>query len=241
MNVLLVDDEPLELEQLEFLIQPHFPYWRLHKAADGTQANAIGQEMRIQLALLDINLPGKSGLLVAEDLRRLHPDIHIIIISAHHNFQYARQSIKLKVMDYITKPVIEQELLEVLHQFDASGSPQVQSKVIQEALQILHKHFAGKINLSSLAAAVHINPAYLSRLFHEEVGTSFSEYVNRLRVENAKQLLFRHPELNIADVAERCGFNSQHYFCTLFHKHEGMPPKKYREKRALDAINSFTR
>lgn len=231
MNVLLVDDEPLELEQLEFLIQPQFPFWRLYKAADGTQATSIGQEVQIQLALLDINLPGKSGLLVAEDLRRLHPEIHIIMISAHHNFQYARQSIKLKVMDYITKPVIEQELLEVLHEFDHNDSPAVQSKVIQEALQIMQKQFSGKINLSGLASAVHMNPTYLSRLFHEEVGISFSEYLNQLRMEYAKQLLHRHSDLNIADVAERCGFNSQHYFCTQFHKHVGMPPKKFREKR----------
>lgn len=61
MNVLLVDDEPLELEQLEYLIHPLFPFWNLYKAADSSQAAAVSQKVKIHLAFLDINLPGKSG------------------------------------------------------------------------------------------------------------------------------------------------------------------------------------
>lgn len=69
MNVLLVDDEPLELEQLEYLIQPLFPLWKLHKASDASQAMSISQKVKIHLAFLDINLPGKSGLELGEELR----------------------------------------------------------------------------------------------------------------------------------------------------------------------------
>ena len=66
MNVLLVDDEPLELEQLEYLIHPLFPFWNLYKASDSCQAAAVSQKVKIHLSLLDTNLPGKSGLELGE-------------------------------------------------------------------------------------------------------------------------------------------------------------------------------
>ena len=57
MNVLLVDDEPLELEQLEFLIHRQFPNWTLHLALDAAEALSINEKFSIHLALLDIHLP----------------------------------------------------------------------------------------------------------------------------------------------------------------------------------------
>lgn len=229
MNVLLVDDEPLELEQLEYLIQPLFPLWRLYKAADATQAMAISQQNKIQLAFLDINLPGKSGLQFGEELRQLYPDIQLIIVSAHHNFQYAKQSIRLRVVDYITKPIIQSELIEVLSPFVSSSLPNVRSKGIHDALAVIHERFAEKLNLLNLASEVHMNPTYLSRLFHDEVGVSFSEYLIQYRIKYAKQLLTTQQDWNIASVAEKAGFNSHHYFCAIFRKMVGQTPKKYRE------------
>lgn len=230
MNVLLVDDEPLELEQLEYLIQPRFPMWNLYKATDGSQALAISQQKEIHLVFLDINLPGKSGLEIGEELRGLHQNLDIIMVTAHQSFQYARKSIKLKVVDYITKPIIESELNEILDQYSGSLPPAVGSRVIQDVLSMIHTKFAQKVNLSDLASEVHMNPTYLSRLFHEEVGVSFSEYLISYRIQYAKKLLGGPSEISIARIAEMTGFNSQHYFCTLFRKVTGTTPKGYRER-----------
>lgn len=230
MNVLLVDDEPLELEQLEYLINPLFPFWKLYKASDSCQAVAISQKVKIHLAFLDINLPGKSGLELGEELRQHNPDIELIIVTAYQNFHYAKQSIRLGVVDYMTKPVIQSELVDILGKYRDRMPHTNYSRVIHDALTIIHEKFADKLSLADLAAEVHINPTYLSRRFHDEVGVSFSEYLMQYRIDVSKKYLIAHPDWSISTVAEKAGFNSQHYFCTIFRKSLNLTPKEYRER-----------
>ncbi|TBL73313.1 response regulator transcription factor [Paenibacillus thalictri] len=230
MNVLLVDDEPLELEQLEYLIQPIFPYWKLYKAADSCQAMAISQQTKIHLAFLDINLPGKSGLELGADLRLHNETIDIIIVTAYQNFHYAKQSIRLGVVDYMTKPIIQSELADILGKYRNNRSQSEISRLIHDALTIIHEKFADKLTLPDLAGEVHVNPTYLSRRFHDEVGVSFSEYLIQYRVEISKKYLLSRPDWSISAVAEKTGFNSQHYYSTIFRKSVGKTPKEYREK-----------
>ncbi|MFJ7755701.1 response regulator transcription factor [Peribacillus muralis] len=230
MNVLLVDDEPLVLEQMEYMIQSIFPFWTFHKAADAVQALTINQTHKINLAFLDINLPGRSGLEFGEDLRALNKEVEIIMVTAHQSFDYAQQSIRIGVVDYLTKPVIESELHKVLSKYQESGATQNYSSLIHHSLTFIHENFDEKISLSDIAREVHTNPTYLSRKFHEEVGTSFSEYLMHYRIKAAKRALTTNTNWSISDVAENSGFNSQHYFSTLFRKIEGITPKEFREK-----------
>jgi two-component system, response regulator YesN len=229
MNVLLLDDEPLELEQLEYLLQAEFPSWKFYKSADATQAHRISLNTDIHLAFLDINLPGKSGLEFGEELRKVNKDVEIIMVTACHDFSYAQQSIRIGVADYLTKPIIEMELLKVLSKFKESEPAQHYSSLIQSSLKTIHENFAEKISLSDIARVVHVNPTYLSRKFHEEVGVAFSEYLIHYRIEKAKGLLLDKPNMTIANVAENSGFSSQNYFSTLFRKLEGIAPKDFRE------------
>jgi len=228
MNVLLVDDEPLELDQLEYLIQPLFPAWKLFKASDMCQATAISQKTKIHLAFLDINLPGKSGLELGEELRKQYPEIDLIIVTAHQNFHYAKQSIRLGVMEYMTKPVIQSELEDLLSKYRNQQSEY--SAVVQDSLTYIHDNFDDKLTLADIAAQVHINPTYLSRRFHTEVGVSFSEYLMHYRIQLSKKYLVAHPDWSISTVAEKAGFNSQHYFSTIFRKSVGSTPKEFRDK-----------
>lgn len=183
MNILLVDDEPLELELLEYLIQKEFPNWKFFKALDASQAIQIVKKHDIFLAFLDIQLPGKSGLELAMELTRSY-SMDIIMVTAFQNFEYAQLSIRIGVVDYITKPVIEEELLNVLRRYERLGRYTDQ---IVNALQIIHQEYSEKLTLNYLASKIHINPAYLSRKFHEEVGMGFSEYLNEYRLKEAQK------------------------------------------------------
>ncbi|WP_423801973.1 response regulator transcription factor [Neobacillus sp. SAB-20_R2A] len=229
MNIMLVDDEPLELEQLEYLIQKKFPTWKFFKAQDASQAVQILKQHDIMLAFLDIQLPGKSGLELAAELTRSHK-MDIIMVTAIQNFEYAQTSIRLGVVDYITKPVIEDELLEVLKRYERIGR---YSELIMNALQIIHQEYSEKLTLNYLASKIHINPAYFSRKFHEEVGMGFSEYLNDYRLKEAQRMLIENPELSINTISDRCGFNSQHYFSQIFRKITGYSPRDYRLKETL--------
>lgn len=243
MNVLLLDDEPLELEQLEYLLQSEFPSWKFYTAADATQAHRICLNNDIKLAFLDINLPGKSGLDFGEELRKMNKDVEIIMVTAYDNFSYAQQSIRIGVVDYITKPIIESELLKVLSKYKENQFFRNYSGLIQSSLSAIHEKFAEKISLPDIAKLVHVNPTYLSRKFHEEVGVAFSEYLIHYRIQKAKSLLIENPCSTIADIAENSGFSSQNYFSTMFRKLEGISPKDYRELEKLtpnkDPLNKF--
>ncbi|RBP93214.1 AraC family two component transcriptional regulator [Cytobacillus firmus] len=226
MNILLVDDELIELEQLEYLIKKKFPNWILYKAQDASQALQIIKKHDIFLAFLDIQLPGKSGLDLAMELSAAG-DIDLIMVTAYQNFDYIQKSLRLGVVDYITKPVIEEELMSVLRRYERIGS---YSEQIVKALHIIQKEYNEKLTLNYLASKIHINSAYLSRKFHEEVGMGFSEYLNDFRLKQAQKMLIESPELSISSISEKCGFNSQHYFSQIFRKMTGQSPRDYRLK-----------
>lgn len=229
MNVLLVDDEPLELEQLEYLIMPHFPHWSFFKAGDASQALAIAQINVINLALLDIQLPGKSGLELAAELKKNH-EIAIIMVTAFQTFSYAQTSIRLGVEDYITKPVIESELLSILEPYKKLSA---QSNIIQQVLSIIQKEYASKLTLDYVCSKIHLNPTYLSRKFNKEMGMSFTDYLLTFRIEIAKKYLMEQKDWSISLIAEKCGFNSQHYFSSSFNKYTGLSPRDFRNQRKI--------
>lgn len=226
MNILLVDDEPLELEQLEYLIAKKFPSWTFLKARDASQALQIAKTNDIFLAFLDIQLPGKSGLELARELSHSFT-LEIIMVTAFQNFEYARSSIRLGVIDYITKPLIEDELMSVLTRYERIAR---YSEPIIKSLQIIEKEYSEKLTLNYLSSKIHINPAYLSRKFQEEVGMGFSEYLNDFRLKEAQKMLVEYPNQSINNISERCGFNSQHYFSQMFRKMTGQSPRDYRLK-----------
>lgn len=226
MNILVVDDEPLEIEQMVYLIGKHFPTATVWKAQDASQAIRLARKISIRLAFLDIQMPGKSGLDLAQELRT-ETKADLVMVTAFQSFEFAQQAIKVGVLDYLTKPIIEEELVRVLDRYTAHSH---YSEIIRGTLQIIHEEFDERLTLSSLASRIHINPAYLSRKFQEEVGTGFAEYVNHYRLVAAKRMLCEKPDATISFIAESCGFNSQHYFSQMFRKEFNTTPRDYRAK-----------
>jgi len=97
-------------------------------------------------------------------------------------------------------------------------------------------NYAGRLTRESVADAFEITPNYLSHLFQKEIRTSFNDYVNSIRLEQAKQLL-RHYDISIKEVAARCGFADSNYFCRLFRRRTDRSPTEYRmhyHSRAAD-------
>ncbi|TLS38648.1 response regulator transcription factor [Pseudalkalibacillus caeni] len=229
MNVLLVDDEPFVSEQLEMMIKPICPFWNLYKAYDSSQALKLSQDIQFQLAFLDIEMPGKSGLELAKELKEQFQGLNIVILTAYQDFDYAQQSIKIGVSDYLTKPIIESELKEVIKRYANEVDYTSYSKLIKDTLQIVHERYGEKLNLSIIAGDVHANSSYLSRKFSDEVDMPFSDYLTNYRIEMAKSLL-ENSSLSVSEIAVRTGFSSLHYFSTMFKKKVGITPKKYREE-----------
>lgn len=114
INILIADDEMVQREMLKRTIP-----WEEHgfrvcaEARNGNQALELCRQLRPDIALIDINMPGLSGLEVIRQLREEKNPVRAIIVSGHDEFEYAREAIKLNVEEYVLKPVEEEELLAI--------------------------------------------------------------------------------------------------------------------------------
>jgi len=101
--------------------------------------------------------------------------------------------------------------------------------VIQQAMRYIKIHFAEPLTLADVARSVHLSESYFSSLFKKGCGSSFKEYLNAVRVEEARRMLdmMQH---SITEIALAVGFESQSYFSKVFRAVTGMTPKEYRMK-----------
>ncbi|RFU64852.1 response regulator transcription factor [Peribacillus glennii] len=229
MRILIVDDEPLELEQLRYLIREKYPLCEIKEAEDAAVAKRLLADYSFQLALIDIHLPGEDGLNLCAYIKENYKT-ECMMITAYQEFDYARRSIKLQVMDYLTKPVIAKELYQALDHYISHFGGNHLSPEINQVMEHIHQHYACKLNLQELGSFIHVSPSYLSRKFTEETGKNFQEYVVEFRIEKAKELIKQNPFLSMGIIAERTGFSSQNHFSTSFKKYTGVSPSVYKEK-----------
>jgi len=227
MQVLIVDDEPMVLKQLKFLINKLYPKWQIVCCSDSIQAQRSLESKNFQLAILDIELPGKSGLHLANYIKHHYEHINIMMISAYQDFDYAKTSIEIGVDYYLTKPIIKDELEKALAKYKNYTK---YSNIVIEAINYIQQNYANKISLQNISDHVYVNSSYLSRRFHEETGKRLFDFILDYRLKMAKKRLRENKTNNISSIANSCGFNSLHYFSSTFKKKVGVTPKEYRKE-----------
>lgn len=102
--------------------------------------------------------------------------------------------------------------------------------IIYKAINYMKRNFAGKLTLEATARYVGFSPAYFSKVFKDEMGTNFNNYLGHLRVERSKTLLLSG-ELSVGDVCSAVGFEDQSYFIKVFRRYTGVTPGKYRKQQ----------
>ncbi|MDR2433057.1 MAG: helix-turn-helix domain-containing protein [Treponema sp.] len=101
--------------------------------------------------------------------------------------------------------------------------------LVKKTILYFNKYAGSPISRWKLAEAVNVSEDYLTRIFHREMGLSLWDYLNRYRVFLAANLLRRTDE-TIQEIAARCGFQDQAYFCRVFKKIYGSPPGQLRKR-----------
>lgn len=99
---------------------------------------------------------------------------------------------------------------------------------IRQARQYLQEHFAEPISLESVSRSVGFNPAYFSTLFKKETGQNFSDYLIKIRITQAQNML-THTNMGIADIAVACGYSDVKYFSKLFKRNTSITPSEFRK------------
>ena len=97
-------------------------------------------------------------------------------------------------------------------------------KRLEQAISYIDHHYSEKITLDEVAAAAYMSSNYFSSYFRKVTGISFSEYVTRIRISHARELL-RDTDKSVTEIAMECGFHNISNFYRLYKKQVGKPPR----------------
>ncbi len=114
LKLMIVDDEQIEREGLQAILLKGCPGVTIELAKNGAAAIELARTYRPDLVLMDIKMPGISGLEAAERIREEFPQVRFIMVTAYEMFEYARSAIKIGVEDYLLKPSRAGEIVETV-------------------------------------------------------------------------------------------------------------------------------
>jgi two-component system response regulator YesN len=102
--------------------------------------------------------------------------------------------------------------------------------IVREAVTFLRLHLDQRFNLDELASTLGVSPAHLSRLCKKALEMRLTDYLNRLRIEEAKYLL-DHSNDSLTAIAATVGFYDASHFSNVFRKWEATTPRDYRQRK----------
>lgn len=101
--------------------------------------------------------------------------------------------------------------------------------VMEKAKAYIRENFQKELTLDEVSKIVDISPYYFSKLFKQETGENFIEYLTKIRMKNAEMLL-QDSHYSIKEVCIMSGYGDPNYFSRIFKKYEGVTPSEYRER-----------
>ena len=119
-------------------------------------------------------------------------------------------------------------LIEITKEAGAIAERKMNSYYINQILDYVQKNYRRDLSLEEVAEYVNLSSGYLSNYFKEKVGMNFVDYLTKLRIEKAKELLM-HTNEKIYKIAEDVGYQNSQYFVTIFRKKTGVTPAEYRK------------
>lgn len=121
MNVLIADDHDIVRHALRDLLTREFARVTTGEARDSREASELLVRQHWDLVLLDINMPGRSGLEVLGEARRLQPETPVLVLSAYPEEEFALRAFKLGAAGYLNKQHAAEELLVAVNKVLAGG------------------------------------------------------------------------------------------------------------------------
>lgn len=121
-----------------------------------------------------------------------------------------------------TRATFELILHRLLSSYYRQSNPLIDPR-IEKAMAYIADHYSEEITIQDLSELVHLHPVYLGKLFKKQTGSTFRQYMNRIRINNAEMML-SSGDFTVTEAAERCGFNDISYFSNIFKAMKGYPP-----------------
>ncbi|MBQ2099458.1 MAG: response regulator [Lachnospiraceae bacterium] len=240
-RVMIIDDE----QSARKLMRGSIPWESLDmevvgEAASGIEAINVIDDMKPDIAFVDISMPFMNGIEFTEVATQRYPKLIIIIMTALDQFEYARKCVSLPVFEYMLKPMVRSEITAVLEKVkrrldaqkgeaedaDARPAEEIEVGTIEQIQKFIETNYTySKINLASVAEQFGFSASYLSRMFKQETGKNFVEYLTECRMEKAMRLAEAGKKMFIASAD--VGIPDPNYFGRCFKKYAGCSYSEY--------------
>ncbi|QQR29867.1 response regulator [Acutalibacter muris] len=253
LDLLLVDDEKDVLEAMAGTIK-----WENYGVRlTGTCENAI-EALRFMevsppdIVITDVKMPVMDGIEMIKQAKEMGIKAEFVILSGFSEFEFAQRAMSFGIRYYLLKPCGEKELGEVLERvqkdcakrpraaFPApdpeASAPQKSQHFVDEIIEYVNQNLSdSRLSLKWIANnLVFRNEDYVGKAFAAHTGENFLTYLNRRRIQRAKELLEPGKDNKIYAVAEEIGLgHNPRYFSKLFKKYVGCSPREYQAGKRL--------
>ncbi|MCU6791968.1 response regulator [Paenibacillus sp. WQ 127069] len=156
----------------------------------------------------------------------------------HFRSTYSVDVMHKDILEIDTLTELESWLIDYFHSaISVTGEIMDHSKRLSvlNALQYVSMNLDKRISLEEVAEHLFLNSSYFSRLFKKETGETFIEYVTRMKMERAKELLDMTNE-PMCKICELLGYDSQSYFIKIFKSYNGLTPVEYRKQKSFTSV-----
>jgi two-component system, response regulator YesN len=232
-KILLVDDDQEFRDEFRDALEGDY---EVVVAKDGIDAlEILNKPHTIDAIVLDVMMPGMRGTELLTEIKKIAPDLGIIMLTGHSSESVAIAALKGHADDFIEKPLDVEKFKGTLAQLLRAKNcePELDACDLKDKIERV-KRFAErnidkKVSLEDAAASVALSPKYLSRVFKQEAGMGFAEYRAEVKVREAKKLL-ETTGYNINQIADKLAYQNVESFIRVFQKSVGCTPSAYRKK-----------
>jgi AraC-like DNA-binding protein/DNA-binding response OmpR family regulator len=233
--ILIVDDDPVARQAHQNMITQGLPGYPVCAVSDGAAALTAMANQTPSLVLLDLMMPEMDGFDVLDHMRANPYTLAVpvvILTSKVLNLE------DIKRIEQHTRVIVQSkgvladaEIVAALHRalFGNEALPPETSTLVKRAVAYLHQNYTRPLTRWEIAKAIGVSENYFTRLFSQELGLSPWDYLNRFRVNQAKEL-FRRTQGSVQQIANQVGFKDPKYFSRVFRKLTGLSPSEFREQ-----------
>lgn len=247
-KIVLVDDESWALVYLKKIFSRTDLWFEVAgTASSAAMAVNVIRKTHPDVLITDIQLPNCSGLELLRHLREDGYTGEAVIVSAYQEFHYAKEAFRYGVFDYCVKPIgrdAAENLLKQLaiklqekekgtcqegfrEQAYPAGEKTDEALAFWNLVAYIKNHYMEKLLIRDLANEYAFSPNYCSSLFVKNVGMTFSQYLTKLRMEQAAELV-RTTLFSTGEIAAKVGYEDETYFYKVFKKYYGVSPVRFR-------------